>query len=330
MKRAILMLVAVCALSCGGGHHPPPQPPQPPPEPTPTPVCVPPDLVTECWHKPPGEDWQFIPAPVDPTPEPPPPGPSGCAPASEDPGWGDPVSPAARPPQMVALVKRATDALGDRCGMDPMQNLRDLGAEIMRQNPGVCADGGNGADALAVLAPDGLWEEYHAVSFAAGSRGCWTESGRGKYKNAWPFNGSTPPPPPGPEPEPSACGEPVPPPLMRWQLGWHNEVFANATPMVRGREFCKSIGLTDIGTDIGRLFCPPRAEGHPERVACEKLIVGGFAAWKWEPKQPGDVCGNWQGNPLVFVCKRPGAGKVRPKWVEVCDVAGGVCKRIEQ
>ena len=59
----LLLPVFMLALlgGCFGGGSPPPQPPPPPPPPDPSPVCVPPDIVTGCWHRPPGEDWQYIP-----------------------------------------------------------------------------------------------------------------------------------------------------------------------------------------------------------------------------------------------------------------------------
>jgi hypothetical protein len=103
---------------------------------------------------------------------------------------------------------------------------------------------------------------------------------------------STPTPPPNePEPLPAnpgggggddggvadvagSCGSPTPPAITRMgvgvlssQPGW---IVLDSTPMVGpDRTYCQLIGYTD-----GRLFCPVRPDGHPERSACEALQVG--------------------------------------------------------
>ena len=85
MRRIAVLFTALCVCAACGWNPGPPDPapiptpvptptptPPPPPPPDPEPVCAPPDLVTECWHRPPGEDWQFIPKPPPPPPPPPP------------------------------------------------------------------------------------------------------------------------------------------------------------------------------------------------------------------------------------------------------------------
>jgi len=70
------------------------------------------------------------------------------------------------------------------------------------------------------------------------------------------------------------CGAPTPPPISRLNVKVLN-VQANrnvldATPLVGpDPAYCAQVGYTD-----GRLFCPVRPEGHPERSACEALRVG--------------------------------------------------------
>jgi hypothetical protein len=97
----------------------------------------------------------------------------------------------------------------------------------------------------------------------------------------------TPTPVPGTEPESdpvpaipggggasSSCGEPVPPPVSRMNVKLHgasgDRAVLDSTPLVGpDAAYCKRIGFTD-----GRTFCPVRAEGHPERQACEAARVG--------------------------------------------------------
>lgn len=68
LGELVIVLVALLLAGCAGILKPaPPDAPGPTPTPTPSPdpepVCAPPGLVGECWHKPPGQDWQFIPKP---------------------------------------------------------------------------------------------------------------------------------------------------------------------------------------------------------------------------------------------------------------------------
>jgi hypothetical protein len=69
------------------------------------------------------------------------------------------------------------------------------------------------------------------------------------------------------------CGEPVPPPVSRFNVKVHSRqadrVVLDATPLVGpDAEYCRSIGFPD------RTFCPVRPEGDPERQACEAALVG--------------------------------------------------------
>ena len=99
---------------------------------------------------------------------------------------------------------------------------------------------------------------------------------------ATPVAPPAPAPAPTPEPEPAAtpppsaggCGTPVPPELARINSKVHirgaSRWTLDSTPIVGpDGDFCRKIGYTD-----GRLFCPVRAEGAPDRVACETYVVG--------------------------------------------------------
>ncbi|HUL76155.1 MAG TPA: hypothetical protein VL691_02745 [Vicinamibacteria bacterium] len=70
------------------------------------------------------------------------------------------------------------------------------------------------------------------------------------------------------------CGAPTPPALARINVKVQNQssdrTLLDATPLVGpDAAYCRQIGYAD-----GRSFCPVRPDGHPERVACETLLVG--------------------------------------------------------
>jgi len=49
-----------------------------------------------------------------------------------------------------------------------------------------------------------------------------------------------------------------------------NRLILDSTPIVGpDPDYCRAIGFTD-----GRRYCPPRPEGHPDRAACDSLLVG--------------------------------------------------------
>jgi hypothetical protein len=90
----------------------------------------------------------------------------------------------------------------------------------------------------------------------------------------------TPTPVPTPTPDPnvppagSGCGKPYPPPISRFGVKtlYKDTEFwtVDATPLVGpDAEFCLSIGFTD-----GRVICPLRPEGAPDREACEEWRSG--------------------------------------------------------
>jgi hypothetical protein len=130
----------------------------------------------------------------------------------------------------------------------------------------------------------------------------------------------------------AACGEPVPPGISRVNVKVFaqqpDRVILDATPLVGPDEtFCQLIGYTD-----GRLFCPVRPPGHPERTACEALRVGAAAdtgrigpTWSAEGRpcqgqSPGASCLNHPDNQYLLFAY--GAGTFR-----AC-AAGGTCGQI--
>jgi hypothetical protein len=91
-----------------------------------------------------------------------------------------------------------------------------------------------------------------------------------------PTPAATPAPTPAPTPTPSTgrCGAPVPAPVSRMNVKIHirgaNRYILDSTPLVGpDAAYCAEIGFTD-----GRLWCPVRPEGAPDREACEEYVMG--------------------------------------------------------
>ena len=130
----------------------------------------------------------------------------------------------------------------------------------------------------------------------------------------------------------AACGAPAPPAVTLVNVKVHggqgDRVLLDSTPLVGpDAAYCQQIGFTD-----GRLFCPVRPEGHPERTACEALRVGNAAdtgragpTWSANGKpcnaaDGGASCLNHPDN--QFLAFAYGAGRFR-----ACT-ASGVCGEI--
>ena len=84
-----------------------------------------------------------------------------------------------RPARMKSAINAAKANVPKACGRHPLMTLMLVGYELRKA--GYCAD--LWADAVGILVPDGLWEEYHVVAFG---NGCFTGN---PYITAWPFNG---------------------------------------------------------------------------------------------------------------------------------------------
>lgn len=204
----------------------------------------------------------------------------GCfAPDPNDSKWdANPIPPDQRGPMMMKQINEAKAKVGNRCGAtapcteEPCAPPVHLGcletnglvAEELRKM-GLCASG-PWVDATAVLAPDGKWEEYHICSTGDG---CYTGT---PYKFAWTYHGTNPTP--GPTPPPTgSCSNPPPHAISHFNVKEHtkgpNKTIIDSTPIVHDAAYCASIGFTD-----GRIDCPVRMEGDPQRVACEAEVVG--------------------------------------------------------
>jgi hypothetical protein len=68
------------------------------------------------------------------------------------------------------------------------------------------------------------------------------------------------------------CGEPLPPPVARFNVKvlshQADRYTLDSTPLVGDAAYCARVGFPD------RTPCPVRPEGDPERQACEAAIVG--------------------------------------------------------
>ena len=96
-----------------------------------------------------------------------------------------------------------------------------------------------------------------------------------------PSTSPTPTPAPGPTPTPAptptppganGCGDPLPPPIARMGAKIHirgpNKYTLDVTPQVHDGAYCDKVGF------VGRLDCPVRPEGAPDRLACEIYAIG--------------------------------------------------------
>jgi hypothetical protein len=271
-------------------------------------VCAPPELVTGCWHQPPGEGWKFIPAPVqDPT---------DC---------DGPVSVTA-PDHVSTLGEKVNEAIlrvygcdGGRCVVTDgrylvqrkiIDELRRMGLCAGQHQPGT-GPTDYGTDEIAVApSTTAVREGFRVYAGPAVGSGTLILSPQGRAP-AWVPSGAPaqqPPPapptqPPGPAPPPAppdggSCSSPLPPKLWtaatlppgwgedqigrpRWEIGCgpHNNVIdCTAKVAPQACAYCDSIGMGEAGGQI-RCGCPVRNECPgvkcEERVACEAYLTGG-------------------------------------------------------
>lgn len=139
---------------------------------------------------------------------------------------------------------------------------------------------------------------------------------------------ATPPPPPPPGPG-DGCLQPQPPPLHHFNIrAWNtNCATLDVTPQVNDPSYCRAIGLP------GRGMCPVRAEDAPDRMACERRVIGGLPLYRvvsgagcevWPCGVAGNCrcAGRENSNPLqaIVIGKRC--------TVQVCDAAGARCSNL--
>lgn len=199
--------------------------------------------------------------------------PIGCfPPASDDPLWVEPPAGGAVGTSMRSALEASKVNVGSRCNavagdpptihMGAIETL-DLLASDLRQR-GYCA--GRMDDSVFIQAPEGKWQEFHAVAF---STGCYAADPAQLPKNTWTYGGATTPPPGGGE----NCANPDPLPVSKWNVKEHtkgpNWTTIDSTPLVCDRNYCAQVGFTD-----GRSCCSVRQEGDPLREECEARVVG--------------------------------------------------------
>jgi len=268
MRQVLLAVLCLSLAACAWLLDQIPQPPVPSPTPAPTPGPSP-----------------------SPSPAPEPsPGPAQCAmPYPQEaywpiPGGVDVFALAVR--QAIQSVVAGTPARfqGSALAGDVVKLLTLDGVVARHEQPGadearhwlyaavvarLRADGycvmAFGVDQLVIGANAERVKGYHLVNHGGGDVHYWPP----RYEGDLEVRAPAPVPTPS-----STCGEPTPPEIGRMRVtasvrptGAGDVWFGDVTPKVRGREFCASIGSPDV-------FCSPRPEGHPERAACDRAIVG--------------------------------------------------------
>jgi len=335
--RVLLLLATLTVLAallggqfgCSGGPGPQPTPS---PEPTPpSPICEV-DQICGCWHQPPGEDWQYLgdcaePTPA-PTPEPTP---------TPTPGVGCLLNSAGRElvpvePYSFKYGTEVNQTLSALTGCTP-GSVCPLGDESQREfqarviaslrSKGICAGDDYGTlDQVQVSASeDGVWEN-HDVFSGDDHDGPVPPNGKarkvrwfpGGARDAWRLKDASPPG------NSFGCSYPLPPYQnkgskikLKIESGrWKGD----ATPSVRGHEYCVSIGMGEFN-GVPRNDCPVRQEGTPDRVPCERYFYGGEPLWHCS-SGPAIVK---EDNPALASC--PGGST----WIEVCRADGTMCTR---
>jgi hypothetical protein len=232
--------------------------------------------------------------------------------------WGTPVAGSG---QMRTAVEQAKTAVGSKCGRTgadgtihsgALLTLGDLAAEMRKQ--GHCATG-PWVDALAVVAPDGKVEEYHAVAFGTG---CYTSDPNVNPKYRHTYLGTTG----GGGGGAAGCTEPTPPPLYTFAMKLEGTSWWNGTPIVKGHDYCEAIGMGTMPDGVQpRNECPVRNECPgvkcEERAACERVVMGGLATWRSDGQTIVDESNE---NHLLAKCKNC-------TWIEVCNANQTLCRR---
>lgn len=340
MMETIRRLVVALALAgfpaCGPISIPDPNPTPPPTPPPPDahePVCSPPDLVTGCWHQPPGEGWQFIPPAAPPA--------QGC---SID---GAPGAQLAVQTSLGDELNRAILAVygceGGRCVITDgrfvaqrkiVDQLKRQGLCSGQHSPGTGPDD-PGTDEIAIaLTATSTRESYHVYAGPKEGPGTLVLSPQAA-REAWAAPGGAPPPGPDPPPPPvGGCGAPLPPKVWTAATlpdGWSeaqigtprwliecvphgNVVDCTAKVAPQACDYCAAIGMGTMPDGVQpRCGCPVRKEDSPERGPCEAFLTGGT---KLEARN-GATCSFAHGNPFQF---DPSGGGCR-----LCSNDGTVC-----
>jgi len=323
-RTAFVVALSLLVLpACGSFQMPPPVEPTPPP-PSPVihePVCAPPGLVTGCWHQPPGEEWQFIPAPVTDA--------TNC---------DGPVAGAAEG-HVSTLGERVNQAIlnvygcdGGRCVVTGgrflvqrkiIDELRRMGLCAGQHDPGT-GPNNYGTDEIAVAtSPTAVREGFRVYAGPAVGSGTLILSPQGQAP-AWFPAGAAPPPPPPPPPTGSCPIAPCPD--LVWTEatlpdGWSSDEIGrprlqfntstyvgrwkdNTLVVVRNEPYCASIGMSPMADGQPRAACPLRPDGHTDREVLEAWASQGFRL----ESQNGATCVAHPSNPVMF---EPNGGNCR-------------------
>jgi hypothetical protein len=173
-------------------------------------------------------------------------------------------------PALFDLTNDAMPGWGHYKVREPQAYLDAVIANL--QAAGLCAqrdpDDGN-YERIDVKESNDYSEDFDVVTSAG-----FIRRGDGAYRGtctpaSFPVERAADEPPIG-----SRCGQPFPPPVIRFHCKIHQEggsrTILDSTPMV-GPDcaYCASVGFSD-----GRCFCAIRKDGAADRVACENWRVG--------------------------------------------------------
>lgn len=337
MLRLILVVLLAGAPACGTNPDPTPTPPAPTPPPTPTPTgetCdmeLNPALVAPLNNE---SDWKYA--------------------ADQAPYKEQAVDAAILKAQASCPSMWSTFGTGG-CLAAGIEGI-DRGYKLISwhlQQAGVAAsqavDADRYYDHLYVLDGGKRWESWKLFAYVPDHPGCLTQNA---FKGGYDYIGkatpppatpppATPPPTPPPTSPPSTtgCSAPITPKVDRWNPlhlinGWYD-----ATPLFYNRETQRWDGTPvngycdATGWQGARLHCPARKECGEvpdptavkceERVACERLGVGGNASTGkplWQCGT-GDVAnGEVELHENIFKARC-----VTGKWIRVCSADGAVC-----
>lgn len=300
--------------------------------------------MTACWHRPPGEDWRYIPAPGQPptTACGPALDPALAAPPADEEFWRAAADQTSVRSREVADAIRAAQAAcpaawRGHCIVGGPPNIDAAYTLVAKhlQLQGVRASqaqerGGRLKDHLFVGAGDARrWEEWKLFAYADGCLAQTQFRGVHEYLGAAPTP-PTPKPPVLPPPSSDAC--PIAPcPIRTWTKetlppGWGDheigrpayEVKAiphtmgngdGSVVVIRQEPFCAATGQSPSADGQPRAACPMRLPGSgkdAEQVAVEAWILfGGFTR---DGRNGQDCTPNHTGNPAAFL---GGTGKCR-------------------
>lgn len=202
-------------------------------------------------------------------------------------------------------LEAAKATVGDRTGEDPLETLALLAAAV--RDAGGCAVG-PWDDEVAIRRSDSTpgqikVDGWHAVAFTTGG---YTLNPKG---DPWLYTGPI-----------ISCGPPLPPPAFEITIRHHggtaNAPRFDSTGLVKGFDYCTSVGFVNRGACPVRPECSGPGCEFRDREACEQLVFGTPV---------------WTSNGEVIPVGNPWQRKVKNgSWVQVCtgpEIEETVCSR---